>query len=500
MTGDGAVPMMTTLVVVGAGAAGIPAALAALEEGAHVILIEKATRVGGMLWASGAVTSGAESELQRARGITDSAQAHYDEVFRAGRGRADPTLLRLATDEAGRTIDWLVTLGTPFTADSPMVHGLADEHEQYATPRSYLLDAPDALGPYRGPVLAQVLERALRSWLGSDLLRLMTDTTVVDLLAADGGVIGVRVIADGQPYEIRADAVLLTTGGYAANQDLLRRFHPDFDHLVTSGLGHASGDGLVLAETLGGQVVNTDLVIPMMGAVADPNRPGFRLGDAMLTVGRPPATSGDIWINKLGRRFVAEDTLSPDVRERAILAQPGAVMYAVFDEPMRVGLTDEVGRWTAHHLGDPPSPRLVRSAQSVRDLAQRIGVDPEALEDTVGRYNSAQNGPDDFGRKAMPAPVLRPPFHAVATASTLLITFAGLRVDSELRVLGPDGVPIPNLYAAGELLGGGQIQGDAFSSGMSVTPAIAFGRIAARRAVRAARGACSPHDDDRSTV
>jgi len=67
-------------------------------------------------------------------------------------------------------------------------------------------------------------------------------------------------------------------------------------------------------------------------------------------------------------------------------------------------------------------------------------------------------------------------------------------------VLGPDGVPIPNLYAAGELLGGGQIQGDAFSSGMSVTPAIAFGRIAARRAVRAARGACSPHDDDRSTV
>lgn len=475
---------MTTLLVVGAGTAGIPAALTALDEGAEVILLDKASRVGGMLWASGAVTSGAGSALQRDRGIADSAQAHYEEVFRAGRGRADPQLLQIATAEAGPTIDWLVSLGTPFTAQSPMVHGLADEHEQYAVPRSYLLQAPEELGPYRGPVLAGVLKHALERWLGSGRLRLVTGATVVDLLSSEGAVEGVRVEIDGVPEEIRADAVLLATGGYAANRQLLRRFHASFDHLVTSGLPHASGDGLLLAEAVGGQVVNADLVIPMMGAVADPDRPGFRLGDAMVTFGRPPARSGDIWVNKLGRRFVAEDTASPDIRERAILAQPGAVMYAVFDEPMRVGLDADVGRWTAQRLGEPPLPRLMSSAASVPELAEAIGVNSAALRDTVADYNAGRRaGSDEFGRSAMLAPLISPPFHAVATASTLLITFAGLKVDAELRVVDQNGEPIRNLYAAGELLGGGQIQGDAFSSGMSVTPAIAFGRLAARSAL-----------------
>ena len=483
---------MTRLLVVGAGTAGIPAALAALELGADVTVLDKAPRVGGMLWASGAVTSGAGSSLQRDRGIDDSAEAHFEEVFRAGRGRADPRLLRLATSEAGATIDWLVSLGTPFTSDSPMVQGLADQHEQYRVPRSYLLQAPAELGPYRGPVLAEVLRAALEKQQSTGRLRLITDARVQELLIEKGLVVGVRAEVCGRAKDFHADAVVLATGGYAADQELLRRLHPTFEHLVTSGLEHASGDGLVMAEAVGGQVVNTDLVIAMMGALADPDRPGFRLGDSMVSIGRPPARAGDIWVNKLGQRFVAEDTGSPDERERAILGQPGAVMYSIFDETMRQGLDAEIGRWTTQRLGDPPAPQLVKSANSWEELAEILGMAPHALRNTVARYNAGRDaGSDEFGRQGMPAALGTPPFHGVATASTLLITFAGLRVDEKLRVVDGNGAAIPGLYAAGELLGGGQIQGDAFSSGMSVTPAIAFGRAAARSAVAGVRSAGS---------
>lgn len=473
------------LLIVGAGTAGIPAALAALEHGAAVVLIEKTDRVGGMLWASGAVLSGAGSRLQRAAGIEDSAEAHLEEVRAAGRGRADPKLLDLATSLAGSTIDWLESIGTPFTAESPVVTGLADHHELYRTPRSYVLEAPPELGPYRGPVLAERLKAALGRWRSSDRLQLRLNTRVDRLLlSAAGAVRGCAVQTPEGPAEIAADAVVLCTGGYAGSQALMARFHPQFERLISQGLPHATGDGIGLSEAVGATVLNTDIVIPMLGAIEDPARPGFRLRDSMVGFGRPPALAGDIWINSRASRFVAEDTASPALLERALLAQPGGVMSALFDEPMRIGLTKEVGTWTKDRLGDPPDPRLLISAASLRDLAARLNLEPSVLAETVDRYNrGVEDGQDEFGRRSMPRPIETAPYHAIPTASAVIVTFAGIGVDARLRVIGPGGGPVPGLYAAGELLGGGQVQGDGFSSGMSVTPAIAFGRLAAAHAI-----------------
>lgn len=480
---------VTRIVVVGAGTAGIPATLAALEAGAEVVLVEKTGRVGGMLWASGAILSGAGSRLQRSRGIEDSAEAHEREVWNAGRERAEPALLRMATDNAGATIDWLESIGTHFTADSPLRLGLADHHELYQTPRSYLLDAPAELGPYRGPVLAERLAAELDARRLDPRLSVRLETNATALQTSpDGHVTGLTV--DKYPSTISADAVILCTGGYAGDQAMLRRFHPRFDRLVSQGLGHATGDGIRLAEAAGATVVNQDIVIPMLGAVEDPDRPGFRLGDAMVNFGRPPGTAGDIWINAQGRRFVAEDGESPDLLERAILEQPGATMTALFDEPMRRGLTLEIGRWTRDRLGDPPDPRLVTSAATIEELANRLQLDPATLRATVDSYNrGARTGRDQHGRTAMPAPIAIPPFHAVPTASAVIVTFAGIKVNARLEVVNRDGRPIPGLYAAGEVLGGGQVQGDGFSSGMSVTPAITLGRLAVRFALSGARHA-----------
>ena len=366
---------VTRIAIVGAGTAGIPAALAALDAGAEVVLVEKTDRVGGMLWASGAILSGAGSRLQRSKGIEDSPDAHEREVRAAGRERADPALLRIATQNAGATIDWLDSIGTRFTADSPLRLGLADHHELYQTPRSYMLDAPAELGPYRGPVLAERLAAQLDARRQDPRLTVRLNTTATALQTApDGRVTGLKV--DNDPTTMTADAVILCTGGYAGDQALLRRFHPGFARLVSQGLAHATGDGIRLAEAAGATVVNQDIVIPMLGAVEDPGRPGFRLRDSMLSFGRPPARSGDIWINAEGRRFVAEDNTSPDLLERAIMEQPGATMSALFDEPMRRGLTPEIENWTIERLGDPPDPRLVTSANTLEALAQRLNLDP----------------------------------------------------------------------------------------------------------------------------
>ena len=460
------------LIVVGGGTAGIPAALRGLDLGADVVLLEKTDRLAGALRWSGAITSGAGSSLQRAKGISDSPQAHADEVRKLGRGRADPALLDLATRQAGATIDWLVSIGVDFTAESPVAVGLGDDHETYRTPRSYILQAPEELGVYRGPVLAARLTEALER-AACDRLTVRLDTPVTQVMAVNGVVSGVR---SGEE-EILADAVILTTGGYGASQRLLHRFHPQFSRLITQGPPHATGDGIDLVENLRGAVVNEDVVLPTMGAIEDPDHPGFRAPEGLLGFGRPPGEAGDIWINLAGRRFVAEDNPSPDARERAILNQPGGVMFGVFDEPMRRGLTPGVAAWTRRCLADS---RLVRSATTLAELAVALGVSANALEQTVRQYNEAVTaGRDRLGREALPKRIDVPPFHGVPTASSVIVTFAGVRVSPRLQVLDAEGGPILGLFAAGEVIGGAQVQGDGFSSGMSVTPAIAFGRLAA---------------------
>jgi fumarate reductase flavoprotein subunit len=464
------------IVVIGAGTAGIPAALRALELGAEVTIVEKTDQLGGALPWSGAIMSAAGSQVQREKGIEDSAEAHAEEVMTLGRGRADPALLELATREAASTIDWLLSIGVRFTADSPIRLGLGDDHEAYRAPRSYVLEAPPELGVYRGPVLAARLVEALER-AASPQLQIRLGIAATALNVESGVVIGASVGDE----ELTADAVILTTGGYGANQRLLRRFHPQFARLITQGPPHSTGDGISLAQAVGATVVNEDVVIPAIGAIEDPDRPGFRLSEGSLGFGRPPGLAGDVWVNREGRRFIAEDNPSPDARERAILEQTGGMIFSIFDETMHRGLTPEIASWTTQHLSDA---RLMHSASSLAELGKLLGIPERNLEETARRYNEAVDGdPDPLGRESLPRRLETPPFHGVPATSSVIVTFAGVRVSSRLEVIGRAGRPIHGLYAAGEVLGGAQIQGDGFSSGMSVTPAIGFGRLAAQYAV-----------------
>lgn len=471
---------MTRIVVVGAGAAGISAALAAARAGAHVTLVEKLERAGGVLWWSGGLTSAAGTRLQRHAGVADSAAQHIADVQQIGRGRADHDVLSALATGAATSVDWLQDLGVPFAPD-PIFAG----HELYTVARSYAVDAPEEDGPLKGKVIAERLVAELDAAVGADdRLELLSGHRVTALISDQDRVVG--VVADGPqgPRRLDADVVVLATGGYAANQQLLRRFHSRYDKLITQSPEHATGDGVVLGEQVGAVVVNADICLPGPGALEDPDRAGFRILGGGLTIGRPPGVAGDIWVNRRGDRFMAEDDPNQAHRERVIAEQPDAVMFVIFDEAMRLGGPEALRSWTSWRLGDPPDPRFVVTRDRAGELADAIGVPRDALATTIADYNAGiVRGHDAWGRTAMPGPLTSTPLHAVPTRGTVITTAAGLRVDDHFRALDRAGTAIPGLYAVGELIGSGQIQGDGNSSGMMITSAVSSGRIAAHYAL-----------------
>ena len=180
-----------------------------------------------------------------------------------------------------------------------------------------------------------------------------------------------------------------------------------------------------------------------------------------------------------------EDIASHDIHEHALMAQPEERCWIVFDEAIFSQAPQLVrgsfsGPWTPDDVraAFDEGMKMFYKADSLEALAQAAGVDAAGLTATVAAYNESQaNGSDPFGREHLPLPIAEPPFYAVQTQSWLLTTFAGVAVDDGLRVIREDGSPIPNLYAAGELLGAGQFMGRSYCGGMLVTPALTFGRL-----------------------
>ena len=201
---------------------------------------------------------------------------------------------------------------------------------------------------------------------------------------------------------------------------------------------------------------------------------------------RPP---WEIFVTSEGARFVAEDHPSVDAREHALMALPDMTFWIVYDEHAHETGPSLLGNWLggestwtperiARAFREHPS---FRTAQSVEDLAVQCGMQPRMLAGAVIDYNQGvSTGRDRFGRTHLPAPLAKPPFRAIKAHGVVLKTPAGLAVNDSLQVVGKDGTPVPNLYAAGEAIGGATLSGQSFVGGMSVTPALSFGRYLGR--------------------
>ena len=480
----------TRPVIVGGGNAGLVVAARLSELGCPALLIEKGDHLGGQLtWSSGQF-SAAGTNRQRRHGIVDTAEQHYADVMAIGHNRNTAELVRLATSAAGEAVDWLDARGFPFADRCPAV---VRSHEPYAQPRTYWGRTPGQGGLDLLHTIEPLIDRSIvEVRLGVPVVSLVTELRGSST-AVRGLVVGapLRSGAGSSNETIATDEVVLATGGYAANRMLVAQLQPASAGALTGCLDHATGDGHRMLMDLGVPMTHSDTYVPTMGMIEDPAKPGYglRLIDARVVVDAVARPPWEVWVNARGERFVDESTPHPSVRERALLDQPGLVMWSVFDQRiLHQAPTPAVGPgWTAQRLQAAAGvePWICRG-EDLPALAQATGLPAATLARTVAEWNAGLGRPDPLGRRHRPLPISEPPFYAVRSAGGMLLSRGGPSVDATLRPVGPDGLPIEGCYAVGELLGMGQFSGDAFAGGMSVGPALSLGwwlaeRIAASR-------------------
>ncbi|TYB56829.1 FAD-dependent oxidoreductase [Nonomuraea sp. PA05] len=463
--------MAWDVIVVGAGPGGLACAITAASGGARVLVLEKAGDVGGALPYSGGHLSAGGFSAQRARGIDDDPERHYADIVRINRGTGRADLTRLSLAEQPAVLEWLFEAGFSAAPSTPrIVYG----HEPYTVPRT--VHAATMPG---GPAVLAALRRLLAPHAASGLVEVRCGTAVAGLLVEDGAVVGVTG-EDGREW--RAPAVVLATGGFGFAPELFAEL--EGAPLVTSAAPTSTGDGLLMARRAGAGLQGTGRYLPTFGGLppqddGDP-RVDWLHRPQLVAQERPP---WEIYVDRKGRRWIAEDDPSIDRKERALTRIEQMTFWMVFDAAALRESRPMVHGWSPAELADACGRRRgLHRAATLPELAAVAGISGDGLSAQVRRYNEAvaRGVDEEFGRRHLPAPIAEPPFYAIENHPVTLITFAGVDVDERSRVRRADGRVMPGLYAVGEVIGSAAVNGNAFCSGMCLTPALAFGRLVGR--------------------
>lgn len=462
------------VIVIGAGSAGLPLAIRAAERGARVLQLEADYRIGGTLhWSSGQI-SGAGTRLQKAQGITDSPAEHYRDAQRIANDTIDPVVLRLFVEQAAATIDWLMDLGFRPAAGTPVA---GEAHEAYST-RRYLW------GDKAGISILEALRPSHERWVREGRIALHLQHRMRELLLdTRGRVTGVRAETPNGVFEFHGKNIVLASGGYAANPELWAQLTPKIP-LCSHVNPYSRGDGLVAARELGARIDGGDkFLCTFAGVLDDPKDP--RTG-RFLALSPGSRKIWEVFVDAKGRRFMQEDHPSIDYRERSLLRQAGTGMHIVLDQ----GILQNASPITlesadAYRARFGKHPAFVKAA-TLNELANKLDIPAANLQRTIKEFNTAVDQGHDrrFNRHFLLRRIENPPFYAIKAQGITVLSPCGLQVDRGLRVLGPEGKPIPHLYAAGEVLGFGRTSGNAFVGGLSLTPALAFGKLLGEKLLR----------------
>ncbi|MEI6758994.1 MAG: FAD-dependent oxidoreductase [Betaproteobacteria bacterium] len=447
----------TQVVVIGAGACGLTAALAARERGAEVLVLERDTRPTGSTSLSTGLIPAACTRLQEAAGIQDSAELLASDILKKARHQTDAAIVLAVAQASGPTVDWLM-----------QTHQL-----QFTLVQGYLYPGHSVLRMHGTPqrtgteLEAGLLAAAER--MGVDIV---CSARATDLHAtAQGKVTAVRFERPNGTIEtLGCEALVLGCSGFGGNAELLRQHIPEIAGAEFWGHKGNQGDALRWGLDLGAAVADLGSY-QGHGGVSTPY--GNPINWGVLT-------EGGFMVNALGQRFSNE---VHGYSEQAIetLAQPGGFAWDVFDarreEPV-LGFTDYR---QVMALGG------VRSADSLAELARRMQVPVGALEATFSEVAALCSSglPDRFGRSFAGKQPLSPPYRAIKITGALFHTQGGLVIDTSARVLRPDAQPLPNLFAGGGAARGmsGPSRWGYFSGGGLLT-AIALGRLAGNHAAR----------------
>lgn len=438
----------TDVVIIGAGGAGMTAAINTAQAGKDVILLEKMPYAGGNTTKATGGMNAAETHYQAEQGIDDSVEQFVEDTMEGGHNINDKDLVTTLAENSAEAIDWLDSIGAPLPKVS--FSGGATNARIHA--------------PEDGSGVGAYLVTSLLKKMDELDINVMYDTKATSLISKDGTVTGVKAESRDTEYTINAKAVILATGGFGNNEDMIVQYRKDLKGTVTTSAPGITGDGIVMAEDVGAGLVDIEQI---------QLHPTVEQKTSML-ITESVRGDGAILVNQDGKRFT-DELLTRDVVSAAELEQPGSYAYIIFDQRLRDGLK-AIEKYV--------STGITVQGDTIEELAEKIDVDPATLAETLKNWNqyvADQNDPD-FGRTTgMDQDLSQAPFYAIKIAPGIHHTMGGVHIDTDARVIDKDGNPIPGLFAAGEVVGG--VHGGNRLGGNAVADVVVFGKIASESAV-----------------
>ena len=480
------------VVVIGAGGAGMTAAMTAADAGQKVVILESQAMVGGnSARATGGMNAAKtvyqdENEFDQAAGVEktlataaekyadnetitalaktvseqwaayqanptgyfDSVELMELDTMVGGKGINDPELVKTLCEGTADAIDWLdengITLHNVSSfggASVKRIHRPVNEEGKVVS-----------VGAYMIPLLQENCEKR-----GIDIvLNTTVDTILTDANGAAVGVSGTD--KDGNTVVVNAKSVILATGGFGANLDMVTQYKPELAGFMTTNAAGAQGQGIEMATAIGAGTVDMDQI--QIHPTVEANTA------ALITEGL--RGDGAILVNANGERFI-DEVGTRDVVSAAEIAQPGSYSWLIVDQAMADASSVIQGYIKKGYT---------KTGATYEELAKELDVDPAAFANTMETWNSyveAKNDPD-FGRTSFANPLNNGPYYAIKVTAGVHHTMGGVTINSATEVLKEDGTVIPGLFAAGEVTGG--VHGANRLGGTAVADFVVFGRIA----------------------
>ena len=435
------------IIVIGGGAAGMTAAVTAADEGASVILLEKSSRLGGNTPAAANGVNAADSQVQLADPAYQEAQASVDGLkdLQLQNDLAREDLVNAFAENSGEVIDFLSGLGVEFTVE--IQHDDRNPVQNY-----YMLKAmaDGSTGITMTKAVQQYLEASdVTFYLNMEATALVQDENRV--------VTGVKAVdASGNEVTFTGKAVLIATGGFGHNQELLGQVNEKLANATTDEIAPTTGDGLLMAQAVGAKAVDLEYIQTF---------PVVMENYGMVTPNKLPGGFGvnAVIVNDNAQRFTAEGFEIGD----AILSQPNGNAYMIFRE-------DQV----SEPLQNIINAGYVASGNTAAELAEALNLDPDALQATVDAWNEdVSDGVDDAFGKENPLP-LEGKLYGFKYGVGAHYFMGGLLINDHTQVLDEEEHPIAGLFAAGEVTGG--FHGSQRIDGSGIGDSFTFGRIAGR--------------------
>jgi fumarate reductase flavoprotein subunit len=443
------------LLIVGAGAAGLCAALAAKEAGVEPVVIERDAIPAGSTALSAGLIPAAGTRFQVAKGISDGPQLLAADIQRKAHGEADPAVVEAVALNSGPLIEWLADrYGFPFEVVDNFNYPGHSAFRMHGLPRR---------------TGSELIDR-LRSAAEANDIVILTESAAERLVAgAAGKVEGVEMVrGDGAVERLGCDALLLACNGYGGNPALVRRFIPEMADALYFGHPGNRGDAVAWGEALGAKLAHLG-AYQGHGSVATPHN---------ILITWAVIMHGGIQINGEGKRF-CDETRGYSEQAAEVLRQPGKIAWDIFDERIAT-----VARQFEDFQNAERAGAIVR-AGSIAALARALHVPEAALQDEWDKAESlkARRGRDRYGRQFSPEQRCEAPLCAVKVTGALFHTQGGLAIDARGRVKRNDGTIFPNLFAAGGAAAG--VSGSTaagYLSGNGLLTATVLGRLAGQAA------------------